>query len=150
MRKIQVIQDVDVPKSQWNSYLRKYNDKYIVKRDESNIYQIQCYKTSYDVNVQLYSLKDKLLAVLFNYKSMRGIKKLERKMPKYCNIVQQGDGDCTIVFPECHLHDLDKLGIIHLKHKKQYSNEQLEKMRQRMYQLRKLGKIGCKSISLSS
>ena len=81
---------------------------------------------------------------------MRGINQLKSKLPDYCHIVQQGAGDCNIVFPEKYLHDLDKLGIIHLRHRTQYSNEQREAMSQRMYKLQELGKMNRRLDSHSS
>lgn len=142
------MEERDIPDSVWNRYMKeKFSDKYIVKRDENGIWQIAGWKTSNTVEIQLYSYNKHLLTALFDYKTSKGITLLKKKLPDYCHISQEGNCDCNIVFPEDKLDELDKLGIVKIKHRKHLSDEQREILRQRVFQLQKLGKMPSKHIA---
>ena len=143
------MEERDILDSVWNRYIKeKFADKYIVKRDEIDIWQIPGQKHSNTTEIQLYSYNKHLLTALFDYKTSKGITLLKKKLPSYCHISQEGVCDCNIVFPEDKLDKLDKLGIVKIKHRKHLSDEQREERRQRIFQLQKLGKMPSKHATI--
>jgi hypothetical protein len=135
------MEDKDVCDRTWNRYLLKFAKVYHVKRDKIGVYQIQTYKSKADVKVQLYSLERAELTALFDFKSQRGINILKKKMPFYCRIGQEGDIDCSIIFPEDKLEELDNLGVIHLRHRTILSEEEHQRRVERGKQLAKKYKV---------
>jgi len=116
------LHDREIPENIWNDYLKKYNDKYKVRHDEINIWQVQCvYGT-----IQLYSILKKELCFVGEYKSAKGINLLERKLPSFCNVTQKGDRDIVVKFPESNIHDV--IDLFHIRKKRQISPEHLAKL----------------------
>jgi len=92
------MEERDILDSVWNRYIKeKFADKYIVKRDEIDIWQIPGQKHSNTTEIQLYSYNKHLLTALFDYKTSKGITLLKKKLPDYCHISQEGVCDCKIV-----------------------------------------------------
>ena len=116
------LHDREIPEGVWNNYLKKYNDKYKVRPDEINIWQIQCkYGT-----IQLYSILKKELCFVGDYKSAKGINLLKGKLPAFCSVTQEGDWDIVVKFPESEIHNVIDLFLI--RKKRQISPEHLAKL----------------------
>jgi hypothetical protein len=125
--------DSQIPDNEWQSYLLKYKDQYQVKRDEINVCYIRCLKSAYGF-VQLHSLEHKELAFIGSYKNGLGITALLSRLPDYCEVVQRGDNDVTIKFPESKLHEL--ANPLRLYKRKKVSNAERERLRE---QIKKYG-----------
>lgn len=106
----------------WNNYLKKYSDKYKVRPNEINIWQVQCvYGT-----VQLFSLLKKEFCFVGEFKSAKGVNLSVKKLPSFCTITQIGDCDIVIKFPESKIHDV--VDLFHIRRKRQISPEHLAKL----------------------
>lgn len=114
--------DCKIPVNIWNDYLKKYNDRYKVRPDEINIWQIQCiYGT-----IQLSNLLKKDLCFVGEYKSARGVNFLVKKLPSFCTVAQIGDCDIVVKFPESRIHDV--VDLFYIRKKRQISPEHLAKL----------------------
>lgn len=102
--------------------MKKYNDRYKVRSDAINIWQILCkYGT-----IQTYSISKQELCFVGSYKSAKGINLLKQRMPSYCTVTQQGDYDVVVKFPESKLHNL--IDVFQIRKKRKLSEEHLQKL----------------------
>ena len=114
--------DREIPEGLWNSYLKKYRDKYKVRPDEIDIWQILCkYGT-----IQTYSILKHELCFAGEYKSAKGVNNIKKSIPKFCTITQEGVCDIVVKFPEKQIHNVAKL--FQVRKKRQLSPEHLAKL----------------------
>lgn len=125
----------DIPNSIWNTYLKKYEKEYRVKKDENDIYQILC---RYG-NIQLYSMFEKKLCAALGFRTSRHLTGFLTKIKGLdYTISQRGDSDIVIVFNEKDLSKFTKACIIRMKRKcVKVTPERREQLRKQLELARK-------------
>ena len=99
---MKVSRDSNVPDRFWNLHLKKFKDKYLLRKDEMGIWYIRC---KYGV-IQPFSIKNKKLCFAAEYPTLRKKTFAMKKLPSFCTITQEGDTDFVCSFDE------DKLGLL--------------------------------------
>ncbi|UCD13747.1 MAG: hypothetical protein JSW60_09365 [Thermoplasmatales archaeon] len=105
--------DSNIPDRVWNLYLKKYSNKYLVRKDEIGIWHIRC---KYGL-IQLFSHVNHLLLFVGDFRSQKHKTWFKKKIiNKKCRISTEGDADISLVFDEKFLHSMaDSLNIIKKK-----------------------------------
>jgi hypothetical protein len=105
---------------EWEQYLRKYEDRYVLNRQPDRLWTIKCHKGNL---IDIYSMKDKkLVFTLSSYPTKKGLNIFYRKLLDsgcWFEVSQEGIGISNIVFYE---KDFEKLSYLLLpkKHKSTY------------------------------
>ncbi len=114
--------DQDFSKRPWNLYLKKYQKRYRLFRDEIGVWSIKC-KYGF---IQPFSIAKGQLVAVLEYKSMRGvnilIKKLQSQSTLSFKLSQHGDSEVNICFHEKDIKFFAELLIF--GHVRQINSEQ--------------------------
>lgn len=107
------IKDSEIPDRIWNLYLKKFKDKFLLKKNENGIWYIRC---KYG-QIQLFSLTRHLLVYVGDYRSKQHLNWFMKKIVnKKCTIWTEGDSDISIVFHEKLMDSMtDSINIIKKK-----------------------------------
>jgi hypothetical protein len=120
--------DRDIPDTIWNNYMRVYDNKYKVYKDEAGVYHLKCRYGS----VYLHSMINHKLSAVLEYKSMQGVEIAKRTLTELAGeaeVTQEGVSDVVIVFSEFLL---DKVaGFLQVRYKRRYSEEQKKQLVER-------------------
>jgi hypothetical protein len=87
-------------KKQFETYLRRFNSFYRVRRNKCGVYEILCQGGHIDP----YSLTE--LCCCSQYPNRLGISRLKEKLPSYCVIVQESATDLVFKFQNEHLEEI--------------------------------------------
>ena len=126
----------DIPESIWNSYLKRYENTYRIKKDDAGVHQILCkYGT-----IQLHSMFKKELCAVLDFRTQRHLSGFLSKMAGLdYTIYQEGTNDIVIVFKEDDLSKFAKACIIREKRKKvAITEERREQLRRQLETARKV------------
>ena len=129
--------DRDLSDRTWNTYCKKFGNKYIIDHDEINIAVLRCTFG----NIQPYSIIKKQLCFVGDFRSVRHKNAFKKKCTFKHKITQEGDTDIVIMFSEGILDSTAQKLKIHRK--KNLSDEQRNVLRERMAKIRKSG-LRCK------
>ena len=128
--------DRDILKSEWNQYLKKYVDKYMLMRDEVGVWSIRL-KQNLGF-IQPYSLLNKRLVAVMTFRSKQHKtffkKRLIKKQGIDLRTIQEGDIDLCVMFAEKTLGEVETLFKIRKKFK--LSKKEREKRIQRLKKAR--------------
>ncbi len=102
--------DSNIPNRVWKLYLKKYSDKYLLKKDELGIWHIRC-KYGF---IQLFSFVKHQLVFVGDFRSKKHLTWFKKKIVnKKCTISTEGDSGISIVFDEKFLPSMaNSLNII--------------------------------------
>ena len=120
---------------QWNNYLKVYQDRFKVKKDDCSLTNILCKGYNF---VSLFSVDSKLLLFHFESKKIHyGLFVLDKKLKSrgtWYKISQQGDYGMVIVFKE---EDLNKVvDIFEIRQKKVLNPEYKALLTERLRKIR--------------
>ena len=118
-----MVNDMFVKDSIWNTYLKKYSNKYQLVHDENNIWQIKC---KYG-NIQLHSFSKKELCYVSEFKTKQKTTFQKKKIPKFCDVTQGGDFDFVCKFPENRLEEV--VDLFYVRKRRILSEEHKQKLR---------------------
>lgn len=119
-----------VPLSEWEQYMKKYQDKYRMIRDEIGIWHIQCRRGT----IQLFSLEHHRLSFVGEFNSPNEKTFFIKKQRFRFKIEQEGHDECIISFDESELNKNKKtLGVYN---KRVYTAEALQRLRDNMNKAR--------------
>ena len=128
--------DRDLPKSVWDRYLKKYNDKYLLNRDELGIWQIRL-KQNLGF-IQPYSIVKKQLVAILNFNSQQHKtffkKKLKGNIESMVKTTQEGIDELCLMFDEKNIKQLETLFKIRKRYK--FSKKELQKRVERLKKAR--------------
>lgn len=128
--------DRDLPDIVWNKYLKlKYKDKYKFKEGQEGIWNIKC---KWGI-IQPYSLKKGFLLYAGSFPSPNKKTFFLKKVPVYCEIIQDGEEEVTLKFKEEFLSRL--VNVLEIRKKRKMSEKQRITCIKRLeeYRLRKKG-----------
>lgn len=103
--------DSVVPKRIWNMYMKQYGDRYLLVKDEDNIWNIRCkYGT-----IRLYSIVNQQLCFVSDFRSKRHKTWFKKTLSKNGTIEQETDLGVIYVFPEKFLDSMARLCLAYCK-----------------------------------
>lgn len=109
---MKLCKDSDISDRVWNLYLKKFKDKYLLKKNELGIWQIRC---KYGL-IQLFSLVKHQLVFVGDFRSKKHLTWFKKKLVnKKCRIFTEGDSDISLVFHEKFLHSMADSLILYKK-----------------------------------
>ena len=127
--------DRDVPKRIWNSYMKKFDNKYRLLKDENNIWHLRCkYGT-----LQLHSLLNHKLCFTGEFRSKCHKTWFKKSLSKNGTIGQEGDLDIVYVFDEKFLDSM--ASKCHIYRKKNLSDDYRRLLSKRMRNINKNKRI---------
>ena len=116
--------DRDIPLREWQTYLKKYSDKYLLGRNEDGIWHIRL-KQNLGF-IQPHSVVNKQLVAIMHFKSKNAKTFFLKRAKDFdVKINQEGDLDLCLVFDEKNIKNLEKL----LKIRKRYKISTKERKR---------------------
>ena len=122
--------DREIPETIWNNYMRVFDTKYKVFKDEVGIHHLKCKYGS----IYPHSMIKHELGVVLQFKSNQGVEVAKQRLTELSPssyTSHEGEGDVVIVFPES---DLDKVaGYLQVRYKRQYTPEQKEALMRRFH-----------------
>ncbi len=108
--------DMDIPLNSWQSYLKKYKDKYLLEHNELGIWQIRLKRNL--GFIQPYSIINKKLVAVLDFKTPNALTFfLKRAQGFDVKTSQRGDLDLCIVFDEKNIKSVENLFKIRKKYK---------------------------------
>ena len=124
--------DRDIPDTQWEDYLKKYKDKFIIKQSEDKIWYIDCYYGQ----IKPYSILKGYLGFYGIFPNSYKKAYFKRKIKEFdVEVVQEATEEISLKFKEPYLFSL--LEILKVKRKPNLSNEERERRKQRMLKYHK-------------
>ena len=87
----------------YNKFMNKYKEEYIVQKQEDNIIAIKCKGKG---TIDLYSALSPELGFYIDKGSKRKLNMFLKKLPLYINIITQGETEVYLSFPEDKLKDM--------------------------------------------
>ena len=120
----------DMPDRTWNTYMKKYGNRYRIAKDEIGIWHIRCKFGT----IQLYSLLKHQVCFVGDFHSKTHKTFFKKKLDFKHEITQEGDTDIVIMFNESLL---DILPICMLPYKKyKISDARRKELSDRMKKIR--------------
>ena len=127
--------DRTIPDSVWNRYMKRFEKKYRLKKDELNIWNLRCKFGT----VQLYSLSKRQLCFVGDFRSRQHLtwfKKSLKKLTVKTMILQESDTDIVVMFGEDKLDLMSNTLRIYRKYK--ISDEHRKALAKRMIKIREM------------
>jgi hypothetical protein len=125
-------------KKQFETYLRRFNTSFRVRRNEYGIYEVLC-KDGY---IDPYSLTE--LCCYSHHPNRLGISRLKERMPSYCVIIQESATGLVFKFPNKHFEEIATL--MGAKKRRHLSEEHKKKIMNNLKPYR----IVCRNITSGS
>jgi len=123
--------DRDIPKRIWDTYMKKFGDKYRLLKDENNVWHLKCKFGT----VQLYSLLNHQLCFVGEFRSKRVKTWFKKTLSKNGTIMQETDLGMVYVFDEKFLDSM--ASMCHVYRKKNLSDEYRRLLSERMKNINK-------------
>lgn len=109
--------------STWNNYLNQYRNLYKIKVCDDQVRAIICKHGE----IKPYSLLKRELFFCGNFHSKRKKTAIKKLKPSYCVVLQDGEEELMLKFPENKLPEL--VNLINIRKRRMISQEQREKLK---------------------
>src|SRR3989344_666018 len=120
------LSNIPIKESEWNRYLSKYDSKFKTYRDEDGISVIQC---KYG-KIAPFSSFLGLLGFYGCFPTSNKKTRFLAKIPPFCEVIQDGDTDVGLKFPESKLWEL--VGCLRIKKRRVISPEEKKRLQEQM------------------
>jgi hypothetical protein len=135
--------DRDIQLSVWNQYLKKYDDHYLLRRDEIGICSIHLkQKLGF---IHPYSIVHKQLVAVLTFRSKNHMTFFKKRLVTYkdlgLRIMQEGDFELCILFFEKDIKLVENLFKIRKKYKLTEKERKIRSERLRKARAVKVGRI---------